>query len=101
MRAVYVSGTGLHPFGRFDGTSLTTIGATAVRAALAESGVRRGGFHAAFCGCVYGGVASGHKVLTAPGLAGPPLVNLDARCASRGAAPPRRAAQIAVGRYER
>jgi acetyl-CoA acetyltransferase len=100
VRPVYVAGTGLHPFGRFD-TSLTTIGATAVRAALAEAGVARGGFDAAFCGCVYGGVASGHKVFTALGLSGGPIVNVEAGCASGGAALALGAAQIATGRAER
>jgi len=67
MRPVYVVGTGLHPFGRFPDRSLTTIGVDAVRSALADAGIGRGGFQAAYCGCVYGGVASGHKVLTALG----------------------------------
>ena len=58
MRPVYVSGTGLHPFGRFPDRSLTTIGAVAVRAALAEAGIGRGEFQAAYCGSVYGGVAA-------------------------------------------
>jgi acetyl-CoA acetyltransferase len=100
-RPVYVAGTGLHPFGRFDGKSLTAIGMEAVRAALGEAGVARGGFDAGFCGCVYGGVASGHKVLTALGLAGGPIVNVEAGCASGGAALALGAAQIATGRAER
>jgi acetyl-CoA acetyltransferase len=100
VRPVYVAGTGLHPFGRFE-ASLTTIGATAVRAALAEAGIGRGGFDAAFCGCVYGGVASGHKVFTALGLSGGPIVNVEAGCASGGAALALGAAQIATGRAER
>ena len=100
MRPVYVAGTGLHPFGRFPDESLTAIGAGAVRAALAEAGVQRGGFQAAFCGCVYGGVASGHKVLTALGLSGVPMVNLEAGCASGGAALSLGATQIAAGVYD-
>jgi acetyl-CoA acetyltransferase len=100
MRRVYVTGTGLHAFGRFDGKSLTELGVAAVRAALAEAGVGRGGFQAAFCGSVYGGVASGHKVLTALGLAGIPIVNVEAGCASGGAALALGAAQIALGRYD-
>ncbi len=100
MRPVYVAGTGLHPFGRFE-QSLTALGVHAVRAALAEAGIGRGGFDAAFCGCVYGGVAAGHKVLTALGLAGVPIVNVEAGCASGGAALALGAAQIAMGRYER
>jgi acetyl-CoA acetyltransferase len=101
LRPVYVAGTGLHPFGRFDQKPLTAIGAFAVRAALAEAGLGRGGFDAAFCGCVYGGVASGHKVLTMLGLSGVPIVNIEAGCASGGAALALGAAQIATGRYER
>lgn len=100
MRPVYVGGVALHPFGRFPDKTLTAIGADAVRAALAEASVRKGGFQAAFCGCVYGGVASGHKVLTALGLAGVPIVNLEAGCASGGAALALAASQIAAGRYD-
>ena len=43
----------------------TDMGVHAVRAALAEAGVERDGFQAAFCGTAYGGVAAGHKVLGA------------------------------------
>jgi acetyl-CoA acetyltransferase len=101
VRPVYVAGTGLHPFGRFEEKSLTAIGADAVRGALDEAAIGRGGFDAAFCGCVYGGVAAGHKVLTALGLSGVPIVNVEAGCASGGAALALGAAQIAMGRYER
>src|SRR5216110_599865 len=68
MRPVYVAGVGLHAFGRFAEQSLTALGMHAVREALADARVGRGGFRAAFCGTVYGGVAAGHKVLTALGL---------------------------------
>ena len=84
MRSVYVRGVGLHPFGRFPERTLTQIGAHAVRAALAEGGLDRGGFQAALCGCVYGGVAAGHKVLTMLGRSGPSIVNVEAGCASGG-----------------
>ncbi len=100
MRPVYVAGVGLHPFGRFAERSLTALGADAVRAALADAGVGRGGFQAAFCGTVYGGVAAGHKVLTALGLSGVPIVNVEAGCASGGAALALGAAQVASGRHE-
>ncbi|HYV56149.1 MAG TPA: hypothetical protein VE911_01335, partial [Candidatus Nitrosopolaris sp.] len=72
MRPVYVAGVGIHPFGRFADRSVTALGMHAVGAALAEAGVGRGGFQAAFCGTVYSGVAAGHKVLTALGLSGVP-----------------------------
>jgi len=97
VRPVYLTGTGLHPFGRFPDTSLTALGVDAVRAALEEAEIGRDGFQAAFCGCVYGGVASGHKVLTALGLAGVPIVNVEAGCASGGAALSLGAMQVATG----
>jgi acetyl-CoA acetyltransferase len=101
MRPVHIAGVGLHPFGRFADRSLTALGAVAVRAALAEAEVGRGGFDAAFCGTVYGGVAAGHKVLTALGLSGVPIVNVEAGCASGGAALALGAAAIAGGQAER
>ncbi len=101
MKAVYVTGVGIHAFGRFAERSVTDLGAHAVRAALAEAGIGRGGFQAAFCGTVYSGVAAGHKVLTALGLSGVPIVNLEAGCASGGAALALGAAQVAAGRHDR
>src|SRR6185503_7997154 len=43
-------------------------------------------FQAAYCGTVYTGVAAGHKVLTALGMTGMPIMNVEAGCASGGAA---------------
>jgi acetyl-CoA acetyltransferase len=100
MRPVYVAGVGIHPFGRFGDTFVTALGCYAVRAALADAGLGRGGFQAAFCGTVYSGVAAGHKVLTALGLAGVPIVNVEAGCASGGAALALGAAQVASGRHD-
>src|SRR2546423_2260320 len=60
------------------------MGVHAVRAALAEAG--NPPFQAAFCGTAYGGVASGHKVLGALALTGVPIVDVEAGCASGGAA---------------
>ena len=60
---VAIAGTGLHPFGRFGDTTAHAMGTVALRAAMAEAGVGRGDFQAAFCATAYGGVASGHRVL--------------------------------------
>ena len=97
MRPVYITGVGLHPFGRFPDLGLTALGVEAVRAALRDAGLGRGGFQAAFCGTVYGGVAAGHKVLTALGLSGVPIVNVEAGCASGGAALALGAGAVASG----
>lgn len=98
--AVEISGVGLHRFGRFDDASVVDLGVAAVRAALADAGVERGGFQAAYCGTVYSGVAAGHKVLTAIGMTGMPIVNVEAGCASGAAALDLAVAAIRAGRYD-
>jgi acetyl-CoA acetyltransferase len=98
--AVDVAGAGMHPFGRFDGVSTTDMGVVAVRAALREAGVGKGGFQAAFCGTAYGGVATGHKVLSRLGMTGMPIVDVEAGCASGGAALMLAAGAIRAGQYD-
>lgn len=95
---VAITGTGMHPFGRFDGTTVTEMGVTAVRAALDEAG--NPPFQAAFCATVYSGVAAGHKVLGALGLTGIPIVDVEAGCASGGAALMLAASAIRAGQYD-
>src|SRR5579864_7049701 len=100
MTMVEVAGVGLHRFGRFEDRSITDMGVTAVRAALADAGVGPGGFQAAFCGTAYGGVASGHKVLGRLGMTGMPIVDVEAGCASGGAALMLAASAIRAGQYD-
>src|SRR5579872_1721357 len=101
---VVVGGVGMHPFGRFDGLTTTDMGVAAVRAALTDAGVgagaAKGGFQAAFCGTAYGGVASGHKVLGRLGMTGMPIVDVEAGCASGGAALMLAAGAIRSGQYD-
>ncbi|HXQ44446.1 MAG TPA: thiolase family protein [Acidimicrobiales bacterium] len=100
MTAVEVAGIGLHPFGRFEGATVTDLGVAAVRAALVEAGVARGGFQAAFCGTAYGGVATGHKVLGALGMTGMPIVDIEAGCASGAAALMLGSNAVRAGQYD-
>jgi acetyl-CoA acetyltransferase len=100
MTAVEVAGIGLHPFGRFEGKTVTEMGVAAVRAALADAGVDRHGFQAAFCGTAYSGVAAGHRVLDAFGATGGPIVDVEAGCASGGAAVMMAASAIAASQYD-
>lgn len=100
MTAVEIAGVGIHPFGRFEGTTVTDMGVHAVKAALAEAEVGRGGFQAAFCGTAYSGVAAGHKVLGALALTGMPIVDVEAGCASGGAALQLAAGAIRAGQYD-
>src|SRR5258705_13820729 len=97
MRVV-VAGVGIHPFGRFDGLTNTDMGVHAVRGALTEAGNPR--FDAAFCGTAYGGVASGHKVLGALARTGMPIIDVEAGCASGGAALQLAAGAIRAGQYD-
>src|SRR5439155_18509290 len=98
--AVDVAGIGLHPFGRSEDKTAVDMGVAAVSAALADAGVGRGGFQAAFCGTAYSGVAAGHRVLDALGLTGGPIVDVEAGCASGGAAVMLAAGAIAAGQYD-
>ena len=101
MSEVRITGVGLHPFGRFGDLTGTAMGVTAVRAALAESGSGVADVQAAFCGTAYGGVAAGHRVLAALAGTGIPIYDVEAGCASGGAALQLGAASVASGQYDR
>jgi acetyl-CoA acetyltransferase len=101
MSDVKISGVGLHPFGRFEGVTGTDMGVVAVRAALAEAGIGVRQVQAAFCGTAYGGVAAGHRVVGALAGTGIPIYDVEAGCASGGAALQLGAASIASGRHDR
>jgi acetyl-CoA acetyltransferase len=97
-RPVEVAGIGIHPFGRFEDRTVTELGVTAVREALHEAGDPQ--FQAAFCGTAYAGVAAGHKVLGALGRTGIPIVDVEAGCASGGAALMLAGGAIRAGQYD-
>lgn len=101
MSDVRIMGVGLHPFGRFDGVTGTDMGVVAVRAALDEAGIGVRDVEAAFCGTAYGGVAAGHRVLGALAGTGIPIYDVEAGCASGGAALQLAAASIASGQHDR
>jgi acetyl-CoA acetyltransferase len=103
VTTVEVAGVGIHPFGRFADRTVTDMGVAAVRAALADAGIGptdRPGFQAAFCGTAYSGVAAGHKVLGALARTGIPIVDVEAGCASGGAALGIAAGAIRAGQYD-
>jgi acetyl-CoA acetyltransferase len=97
-RSVEVAGIGIHPFGRFEDRTVTDLGVTAVREALRDAGDPQ--FQAAFCGTAYAGVAAGHKVLGALGRTGMPIVDVEAGCASGGAALMLAGGAIRAGQYD-
>ena len=100
---VDIAGIGLHPFGRFLDLTVTEMAVAAVRAALRDAEIDstdRLGFQAAFCGTAYSGVAAGHKVLGALARTGMPIVDVEAGCASGGAALMLAASAIRAGQYD-
>jgi acetyl-CoA acetyltransferase len=97
-RTVEIAGIGIHPFGRFEDRTVTDLGVTAVREALRDAGDPQ--FQAAFCGTAYAGVAAGHKVLGALGRTGVPIVDVEAGCASGGAALMLAGGAIRAGQYD-
>jgi acetyl-CoA acetyltransferase len=97
-RSVEVAGIGIHPFGRFEDRTVTELGVTAVREALRDAGDPQ--FQAAFCGTAYAGVAAGHKVLGAIARTGVPIVDVEAGCASGGAALMLAGGAIRAGQYD-
>jgi acetyl-CoA acetyltransferase len=101
VNGVRITGVGLHPFGRFGETTGTEMGVVAVRAALAESGIGVRDVQAAYCGTAYGGVAAGHRVLASLSGTGIPIYDVEAGCASGGAALQLGAASIASGQHDR
>jgi len=100
-----ITGVGLHPFGRFADRTATDLGVHAVRAALTDAGLEpataRGRIDAAFCATAYGGVAAGHRVLGRLALTGIPIVDVEAGCASGGAALALAGQAIRSGAHER
>jgi acetyl-CoA acetyltransferase len=100
MTDVLISGVGMHSFGRFEDVSLPELGAVAVRQALEQAGVEKGGFQAAFCATAYGGVATGHRVLGRLGMTGMPIVDVEAGCASGAAALMLAASSVRAGQYD-
>jgi acetyl-CoA acetyltransferase len=104
MNGVEIAGVGLHPFGRFGDTPAIALGVHAAGAALADAGWApadaRGRIGAAYCATAYGGVASGHQVLGALALTGIPIVDVEAGCASGGAALALAASSIRSGQHD-
>ncbi|MES2986346.1 MAG: thiolase family protein [Pseudomonadota bacterium] len=86
MSGAVIAGIGMHPFGRFGATSVAQMGSVAVERALRDAEIEPSRIGATFCATVYSGVATGHRVLAQLGMTGGPIVDVEAGCASGGAA---------------
>jgi acetyl-CoA acetyltransferase len=97
MTDAYIVGIGIHPFGRFD-DSYEEIGSKAARQALADAGVRWSEIQAAYLSRMYLPATSGARILRRLGGTDIPIVDVEAACASGGAA--LRQAVLAIGSGE-
>jgi acetyl-CoA acetyltransferase len=86
MRGVSVIGVGMIPFGKYPDRKLSDLGWPAVKAAVADAGVRPRQIQAAYCGTALGGMMSGQRVLGRIGLTGIPIVNVENACSSSSTA---------------
>ena len=85
MTDVVILGTGMHPFGRFD-KSYEDLGAEAAAAALQDAGVSWRQIQAAYLSKMYLPATSGARILRRLGSTDIAIVDVEAACASGGAA---------------
>jgi acetyl-CoA acetyltransferase len=85
MSDVYILGIGIHPFGRFD-ASYEDIGAHAAAAALKDAGIVWRDIQTAYLSRMYLPATSGARVLRRLGSTDISVVDIEAACASGGAA---------------
>jgi len=85
MSEVMIIGAGIHPFGRFD-KGYEEMGAQAAAAALSDAGVEWSQIQAAFLARMYLPATSGPRILRRLGGTDIPIVDIEAACASGGAA---------------
>jgi len=84
-RDVYIIGAGMHPFGRFD-KSYEQIGAEAAELALRDAGVQWRDIQSAFMARMYLPATSGPRILRKLGSTDISIIDVEAACASGGAA---------------
>ena len=82
---VYIIGAGMHPFGRFD-KSYEQIGAEAAELALRDAGVQWRDIQSAFMARMYLPATSGPRILRKLGSTDISIIDVEAACASGGAA---------------
>jgi acetyl-CoA acetyltransferase len=85
MTEVVIIGVGMHPFGRFD-TNYEELGAQCTRAALADASVSWSQIGGAYLSRMYLPATSGARILRRMGSTSISIVDIEAACASGGAA---------------
>lgn len=85
MSDVCILGVGMHPFGRFD-DSYEALGAMAAAEALTDAGLSWPSMQSAYLSKMYLPATSGARVLRRLGSTDIPIIDVEAACASGGAA---------------
>lgn len=98
MDDVAIIGVGLHPFGRFPGTSAIEMGAKAARLALADAGITWKDVQFAFAGSYE--VDNPDAVVNFLGLTGLPFTDVYNGCATAASALSQAANTIKLGEYD-
>lgn len=99
-RPVYVAGVGISKWDYLPEVESHVYGAQAIRAAMADGGFAWQEIQAVFCGSVYQGTGSGHKVIKEVGRTGIPIVNVENACSSSASALRLAFQQVATGILE-
>jgi len=86
LRKVYIAGTGIVRFQRYEEQDYSDFASQALLDCLENAEMEWKDIQAAFCGNVYGGTGKGHQVISEVGLTGIPIVNIEQACSSSSAA---------------
>lgn len=99
-REVYIAGIASSQWGFYPDQEPFEYTAPTVRAAVADAGFGYDDIQGAFCGTVYGGTGSGHRVLKQVGFTGIPIVNVENACSSSSSALRLAYQQVGAGIYD-
>jgi acetyl-CoA acetyltransferase len=100
QREVFIAGLASSQWGFYPDQEPSEYASPTVRAALADAGLGWDDVQGAFCGSVYGGTGSGHRVLKQVGFTGIPIVNIENACSSSSSALRLAYQQVASGLYD-
>jgi acetyl-CoA acetyltransferase len=106
MRDVDIVGAGLTPFGKHPGATVSSLGATAISAALADAGLAAADVDLLVHGNAMAGVLDGQEMIRGQlaagpaGLAGVPVLNVENACATSSTALHVALAGIRSGMYD-
>ena len=106
MKAAYVVGVGMHPFGKFLDKSLKELTKVAVWNAIHDAGIDPKSIEAAYFGNAQAGLITGQEairgqvMLRHAGFEGIPIVNVEGACASAAIAVREAMIAIRAGMYQ-